>query len=196
MNNSDKVMVTRAGTVRFGWVADPAGLKTTMNTVAHGCADVVAHVLAGDTKWLPKYVGFLFGTAAVPNWSDVGTPSPEQSWSLLSSDLSGLGNSNLQLAPISLTPSITIAPSEGASYTGNAVIFTATSETDGALGFSGSGFKATGIDNLDYIYEAVLLAKPDRRYIPLARVSLISGGTYPQKADSKELALFWQLSFF
>jgi hypothetical protein len=154
--------------------------------------------MGGNTEYVPKYIGFIYGTDAVPvGIGDVTNRS--QSWDDLSSNMSDSVHGNIQISPITLTPSITV--DGGDSYTGNSVVFSAHTRSGaaGVYGFPLTGEFASALDDGHYLYHAMLITKLMRNgivYMPIARVTLADNGSFLPKPEGFELALDWQISFF
>jgi hypothetical protein len=188
------------GSVRWRWYNGDGksvrGPYFQNNQLTYRCGDVLARVLGGDASYAPRYVGFIYGDVADPV---LAAPAVRDvTWATLASELADVAHANMQIAPITLAPSYVVDGSAD-TYYGNGVIFSAhtTTGASGVYGFSLAepydGVLGVG----DYLYHAVLLAKPSTSYIPVARVSLAETGVpYAQKPEGFELALEWQVSFY
>jgi len=165
------------------------------NIITYGGADIMARLLGGDTQYRPAYMGFIYGAAATPAFDDPPV-SRNQSWSGLGTELAADGN--ILISPLAAGPAYTLDGSSS-NYVANAVTLTAHTGTRLELGFTAPGYTGM-LTTGDYFWNAMLITRIVRgtsiEYIPFARVSLSQGGTYPQKPDGFELALFWQVSYF
>lgn len=165
------------------------------NQLSYSSCDVLARMLAGDTDYIPRYIGFIYGPDAEP--VDIAlSDNRYMTWSGLTTELASVGG-NIQIAPFTYSPTTTVDGDE-ARYMSNATVFGAHTRSGAAAAYGFplaapyAGPMAAGAN----LYHAVLLAKP-QDYIVVARVSLRDPGqAYPVKPDGFELALDWQISFF
>lgn len=190
------------GAVSASWVSDSkvVRLPARANQLSYACADAMAMAFAGNQRYIPRYVGFVYGAAEAPVGLTPAT-SRDQTWAGLAANLAEpevVGN--IQIAPLSLTPALGI-DGDPDLYSSNAVTFSAHTRTDASAtyGFPLAAPYAEGLSTGSYLYHAVLLAMPSQRvYVPVARVTLADAmsGAYLQKPDGFELAVEWQVSFF
>ena len=179
------------------------------NITSYAAADIMARLIGNDVLYVPRYMGFIYGSVANPAtplvrpitnraqvWEDIGHDELAQS---------GV-NGNVIISPLASGPIYSVNGS-AVNYTGNSVTLTAhTSLGTGEYGFplgdgTGSSYAAAFVNN-DYIYQVLLITRlvsPTGviTYLPFARADLGGGSdTYPQKLDGEELAIFWDIVFF
>lgn len=191
------------GAIRGKWIDPKTGCEfrhfSRNNTLSYACCDVLAQILGGNSAYVPRYMGFIYGTPLSPALTD--PTSRNQSWDDLGVELSAVTVANIQISPITLTPSIVVNGDE-AKYSGNGVIFSSHTRSGAAgdYGFPLTTVYADVLKTGDYLYHAMLLTKTSEingTYIPIARVSLADiGDPFQAKPDGFELALEWQVSFF
>ena len=205
------------GWVKGFWINPLTGERRVAferhNQLSYGCSDALASLMAGRVTFLPRAIGFIYGTGEGVIYSPAAQApvlvSPavrDQSWAGLQEELS-VANAgtycNMEIAQIVQSPQVVIDASgpSGAVYRGNSVIFMAHTVTGGAgtyafpLTAPYAGALATG----NYLYHAVLLGKTQdltAPYAPLARITLIDGTVYNTKPSGFELSLEWQISFY
>jgi len=172
------------------------------NVISYNAADVMAHLLGGNSQYAPGYIGFIYGgTHATPGFTDPPT-SRDQTWSGLATELADASTKgNILIAPFSNEPGFTVDGST-ALYTGNKVAFAAHSGEVLQYGFATSPADNPYSDALadgDYFYHAMLLSRIVTgsvvSFIPFARVSLKLAAGFPTKPVGWDLALFWDISY-
>jgi hypothetical protein len=159
----------------------------------------MARLVGGDILYLPKYVGFIYGTTATPSIVDPIT-SRVQTWTDLGVELASVGKANILITPFASIPDYTVdaaANLPASIYAGNAVTVSAHTGTRMEYGFT-PGTYADPLADSNYLYHCMLLARlvngSTITYLPYARVSLL-GSSYPQKPVGMELAIFWTITF-
>ena len=178
---------------------------TIKNLTTYAGADIMARLLGGEAQYAPGYIGFIYGDVSNPT-SDLDQilSNRDVSWDSLStelsSDLSGTGvGGNILISPLSAGPGYSI-DGLAANYSGNSVTLTAHSGTRLEYGFPTTAPYAGELEDGDYFWQALLLTRlvvgASVTYLPFARVSLKTGGVYPQKPTNFELALYWSVSIF
>lgn len=183
-------------------------LTPTKNVVVYTAADLLARVLAGDATYLPKHVGFIYGTVPSPALDDPETLSLNvkraHDWAKIATDVAAIGG-NMLVAPLSLTPSISL-DGDSSRYSGNAVTFSAHTGLVEEYAFStlGGTFAST-LDDLDddysqsvYIYHVVLLNRwrsgSTVTYTPFSRAALESA-PFTAKPASFDMGVYWTITF-
>lgn len=169
------------------------------NQLSYFCADILARVFAGSTDYVPRYMGFIYGSDAAP--TELRDPTLRtQTWADLASNMAEI-QGNIQISPITLTPTIVVDGSTDL-YTGNGVVFSAhtRSGSAGTYGFPiVLPYEDDQLNDGKYLYQAMLITRLTTNgvtYIPVARVTLAESGVYLAKPVGFELALEWQISFF
>ena len=174
------------------------GPKLRFNKLSYSCADILAGLVSGRPEYRPTSIGFIYGTS-----EEAGHTLPaigrQQTWNDLAVELADI-TGNIQISAFTLPPAVTIDTVPGSPfYQGNSVTFSSiTRGAGGVYGFEGASY-ADPMTSDSHLYHAMLLTPDPVRagqYIPMARVSLDSAGTYRKKPEGYELALFWQVSFF
>ena len=203
MKSNDRLANWGRGKI-WGHFVNPRTGETTKpfamhNIITYTAADIMARLVGGDTTYIPKYFGFIYGTTATPGLTEPIT-SRNQTWLDLGTELSTVNKGNILISPLASIPGYAVDAPTGVSstiYTGNAVTLSAHTGTRLEYGFA-AGTYADPIADADYIYHCMLLTRivvgSTITYLPFSRVSLLSG-TYPQKPAGMELALFWQITF-
>jgi len=175
----------------------------TRNIVTYTAADIMARMLANQADYIPKYMGFIYGTNAVPALPAL--TSRIQPWSQIASDLSSVaaGKANVLISPYAAAPIVELN-GNSSHYENNAVTVTANSGSRLEYGFSTTGaVYAPALQDdgsSDYMYQALLIARVmsgnTPLYYPFARVSLsdLPGVTYSVKPANWELAVFWKVT--
>lgn len=174
------------------------------NLTTYGGADIMARLLGGEAQYAPGYMGFIYGAAATPD-GDLDDPPSSRlvTWSSLNTELINIEGGgtpgNILISPLSAGPGYSV-DGLAANYDGNSVTLTAHSGTRLEYGFPTSSPYAGELDDGDYFWQALLLSRivvgANVQYLPFARVSLKTGGVYPQKPTNFELALYWSISIF
>jgi len=211
----DRVCDWAKGTV-WGYYFDPRtgerrGHFRTHNIVTYTGADLMARMLANQGDYVPKYMGFIYGTNAAPGLVDPDSlPSSTRRvhpWSRIATDLAGVsaGKANVLISPFTTAPEVSL-DGDAAYYANNACTMAANSGSRLEYGFSTSGatyappLQDDGVS--DYMFQALLLARimsgTQPTYYPFARVSLHDppGLTYSVKPQNWELAVFWKITIF
>ena len=171
------------------------------NIITYSAADIMAHMLGGDTNYIPKYMGFVYGANITPGAALIEPPvSRVQTWSGIGSELADVGvTGNVLIAPMAAGPAYAIDGND-TYYTSNAVTLAAHSGSRLEYGFATAAPYQNALADGDYFYQALLVTRlvngTTKTYLPFARVSLAESGVYPQKIAGYELALFWQISYF
>jgi len=203
------------GTVRWAYVNLRTGERRQVgersNVITYTAADLMARMLGGQTDYVPKYFGFIYGTNAAPGLVDPDTlPASTRRvhpWSQIASDLAGVaaGKANCVISAMTTQPAVSLGvDSDPALYANNAVTLAANTGSRLEYGFSISGgiyapaLQDDGVS--DYMYQAVLLARivaaSGITYYPFARISLADAGVYSIKPANWELALDWTVTYF
>ena len=170
------------------------------NVTTYTAADIMARLLGGDVRYVPGYMGFIYGASDTPG---VALPEPPtsrtQTWDDLASELGDAGvTGNVLITPLAAGPTYTVdgSPSD---YQGNSVTLTAHTGARLEYGFPLFAPFAPALADGDYFYHAMLITRlvngSTITYLPFARVTL-KGADYPQKLAGFELALFWTMSYF
>ena len=167
------------------------------NTITYSGADIMARLVAGDTRYAPGYMGFVYGS------TPPGTEPPVsrmQTWDTIKEELTHTSPaSNVLIAPLSSGPAYSVDGNEEI-YSHNAVTLTAHTGTRLEYGFPTGGVYADELADNNNLWYAMLLTRivsgSTVTYIPFARVTLKNAGQYPVKPENFELALFWQVSYF
>lgn len=204
MKSYDRLADWARGKV-WGYYINPVTGEQTQpfvinNIITYTAADIMARLVGGDTTYLPKYVGFIYGTTATPGIVDPIT-SRNQTWTDLGNELALVSKANVLITPFASIPQYTVdaaASLPSGIYAGNAVIISAHTGTRLEYGFT-PGTYANPLADSNYLYHCMLLTRlvngSTITYLPYARVSLKVGANYPQKPVGMELALFWQITF-
>lgn len=189
--------------------APDAILATRPNVVTYSAADLLARVLAGDDTYLPRHVGFLYGTTPTPPQLE----DPEDleaslkrmhDWSKLATDAAA-NQANMLIAPLAVAPSVGL-DGDAARYAGNAVTFSAHTGMVQEYAFPTSGGAyAAAIADIEaeeygavYVYHAVLLNRWQAGsrivYTPFSRAA-IETAPFTSKPASFDLGVFWTITF-
>ena len=194
-----------SGKVWGYWVNPKTGETTrpfkTHNIITYAGADIMASILGGNTLYIPKHIGFIYGTKAAP-----GIPEPitsrVQNWTDLGTELAPVAKANVLITPFASTPMtsvdqpVTLPPGV---FDGNSVTVSAHTGTRLEYGFTAGATYASPLADANYVYHAMLLTRlvsgSSITYLPFARVSMIDGATYQQKPVGMELAIFWAITF-
>jgi hypothetical protein len=168
----------------------------------------MARVLGGDDTYLPRHIGFIYGTEYSPLLDDPDTlPAATRrahDWSRIASDVAAIGG-NIAIVPMPMAPSLSLDGDSGL-YTSNAVTFTGHTGLVTEYGFSTTGSTyAADLDTVEiaypnalYFYQAVLLNRwqsgTNVTYTPFARAALGSAPFTPKPTDF-ELAVYWTITF-
>jgi hypothetical protein len=169
------------------------------NVITYAAADIMARVIGGDTRYLPGYIGFVYGEVINPGPALIEPPvSRDQNWDSISTELADV-TGNILIAPFSAGAAFSVDPAASTYYDSNAVTLTAHSGSRLEYAFPTSSPYADELADLDYFWHAMLITRivtgNTIEYIPFARVTL-KDPAYPQKPVGFELALFWQVSYF
>jgi len=183
-------------------------LRPNHNVIAYSAADLMARTLAGDETYLPRHVGFIYGTDYSPLLDDPDALPLEtrrvHDWARVASDVAAIGG-NMAVVPLATAPTIG-RDGSAALYTANAVTFTAHTGLTVEYAFSTTGSTfAPGLDALVgeytqdvYFYHAVLLNRWESggriTYTPFSRASLDDAPFSPKPAN-QELGVFWTITF-
>ena len=220
MNSTDSTMIpaTARGDVVLSLV-DPTGrvkipFVARHNTLSYAAAGAVAAAYGGDTSLVPRYIGFVYGEN--PNPIGLAEPSNrDMTWDKIRSEMSEDNVcGNILVSRFIMAPELSTRPASGSNdmaeegkYLKNAVTFRAVTRSGAAGEYafdtSADSKFAGEFSDGKYLYHALLLGEvPCQRcadskiYTPLARVSLMKGGSFRKKPSSYELALDWTVSFF
>jgi hypothetical protein len=183
-------------------------LPNRKNVVAYSAADLMARTQAGDETYLPRNIGFIYGTDYSPLLDDPDALPVEtrrqHDWARIASDVAAIGG-NMLVASLAQAPTVGLDGSS-ALYTANAVTYSAHTGLllEYAFDTSGSTYAQT-LDALEgdyaqsvYFYHAVLLNRWESggqvTYTPFSRAAF---GTAPfdPKPTNLEMAVFWTLTF-
>ena len=177
------------------------------NVVVYPAADLLARILAGDAAYLPRHVGFIYGTNASPGLDDpesLGDLKRMHDWSKITTDVADIGG-NVLVAPLAVAPSISL-DGDPLKYAGNAVTFAAHTGLlqEYAFPTDGSTYARALTDLEDdeyasvYVYHVLLL---NRRqvgsrviYTPFSRAAIESAPFTPKPA-SFDLGVYWTITF-
>ena len=179
------------------------------NVITYSAADLMAHVLAGDDAYLPKHIGFLYGTNPSPLLPDPDSLPADirriHTWASITSDTAAI-NGNILIAPLALTPGVMVDGSVSL-YSGNAVLFTSHTGLgiEYAYPTNGSTF-APSLPDLEgsgtpvpvYFYHVILLNRWEQKgsiiYTPFAR-SALGSAPFDPKPASNHMAVYWTVTF-
>lgn len=169
------------------------------NQLTYAAADTMAQLMAGNTDFAPRFIGFIYGNNASVPGSLVEPSQRAQTWTGLGEELADV-HGNIQIAPLSLTPSIAVDGAAGL-YSGNSAILTAHTSASATYGFPLASPYAGELATGDFLYHVMLLTRRavagGFRYTPVARATLAEPGpVFQTKPDGFELAVDWQISFF
>ena len=81
----------------------PADILRTHNTLSYAAADVLAAAYGGDTRRVPKYIGFIYGTNESPA---LGPISRAMSLESIRTDIEAINKGNMLVVRFSRPPSI------------------------------------------------------------------------------------------
>lgn len=184
-------------------------LDSKSNVVVYSAADLLARILAGDERYLPKHVGFIYGTDSNPGLEDPDQISGElkraHDWSKITTDVEGIPSlGNILIAPLSCAPSVSL-DGDASRYQGNAVTFAAHTGTVSEYAFPTDGVNfAQSISDLEdaqanvKIYHVILLNRfrsgRTITYTPFSRAALESQ-PFTTKPDAFDLGVYWTITF-
>lgn len=181
------------------------------NVVTYSAADLLARALAGDSTYLPRHIGFIYGTDPNPNTlddpEDIGADLKRMhDWSKIASDVANIpGGGNMLVAPLALAPSLSL-DGDAAKYAANAVTFSAHTGLALEYAFPTNGTSyAKSLPDIEaeeygavYVYHAVLLNRwqsgPRIGYTPFSRAA-IESAPFTAKPASFDLGVFWTITF-
>lgn len=157
------------GTIISGYTNERTGLFSPVheqkNLLLYGAADIVAGLLAGDSRLAPSHMYFQYINQAV--YSHVPAAITRSSGRTDFDALTGADYVDYLRAPIVTTPRIVKSPATSLDYRGNNAMFTATSGSVGLVGAidglssAGNYFAASGAQGASHIFSVALVAAPD-----------------------------------
>jgi len=170
------------------------------NVITYTAADIMARLIGGDTTYIPKYMGFIYGKTGTPGAALIEPPvSRIQTQQTISAELATTGvNGNCLVTPLAASPVYAIDGSE-TYYDGNSVTLSAQSGARLEYVFPNATPYATALADGDFFWHAMLLTRlvstsGTISYLPFSRVTL-KQTTYLQKPVGFELAVFWTITF-
>lgn len=181
--------ISAVGSIRAGLVAAggmPDFRVQRPNVITYTAADIMARIAAGDTEYIPRHIGFIYGTTDSPSLpvpdEQTGTALRAHPWSTIRSQVASI-TGNMIIAPLSLKAAVALPTGADATlYSANAATFVARSDNVQEYAFTPGGTYADTVEDiLDasgsvYCYQAVLLSRIQRAatvtYLPFARVAL------------------------
>lgn len=175
------------GVVRMEGVG-PQNLVFT-NTVMTTFKEASARLLVGSTLWRPTHIGFMFGSVAEGDFEgSLSTPNAADTMTTVNEALNAICTShptkrNVVITPLASIPEIVVGASTTITFNGCTIPVT----VDNILDAAGKRDFATG----DYVYNVLLLTKPDNNYRLLARAEVTG---FPVKTADRELAIYWQIT--
>jgi hypothetical protein len=171
--------------------------------ITYSAADIMAKILGDDSSYVPRYMGFVYGTNASATLADPES-TRVHTWDSIATELAGVtGKANVLISPLATSPGYSVDPVGSSYYENNAVTVAAHtgSRLEYAFSTTGSTYAAElQDDGTDAMFQAMLLTRlvdgNTITYIPFSRVSLDISGTYPLKPTGWELSIFWQITYF
>lgn len=173
------------------------------NIITYSAADLMARIMTGDSDYLPKHIGFMYGTV------DSGTTPPdpaltrEHSWADVTSDTSAIALGNILIAPLAITPSVSLDGSD-TYYANNAVTFTSHTGLGIEYAYTPGSEFAESLDYYNnlaapvYVYQVLLLNRWEHKgaviYTPFACAAL-GAAPFTAKPASNHLAVYWTVTF-
>lgn len=214
MKITDCVLPPASGLIRPYLVSKLNGqrlefeLDLRPNVVVYSAADLLARVLAGDPAYLPRHVGFMYGTDPAPAQLE----DPENielalkrmhDWSKIASDTAAIGG-NILISPLAVAPAISL-DGDPAKYAGNAVTFSAHTGLIQEYAFptNGSTFAKALVDIESehtpvYVYHVVLLNRWQSgnriTYTPFSRAA-VESAPFTSKPPSFDMGVYWTITF-
>lgn len=166
------------------------------NMILFEGADVMAALLGGD-------LNFRISHFYLEYKNTVGTPTAptitRDAGRSYFSSLDGSAAHDWVRVPIILNPTLSVVPAESSDYTGNSVIFTATTASvTPATGKSpvANYFLSSGVDGPSKITSLALVASPDRNAESKDRVfSRVNLGTPMPLQPSSNIIFLWAIRF-
>lgn len=183
-------------------------IQRRKNVVAYTAADLMARVMAGDSTYLPRHVGFIYGTTPSPLLDDPDAMPAEtrriHDWSKIASDVAAI-NGNMLVVPLAMAPTVA-RDGSSALYTANAVTFAAHTGLGLEYAFETTGGTyAQTLESLEddygqsiYFYHAVLMTRWESggrvTYTPFSRAAL-EPAPFTARPAGHELGVFWTLTY-
>lgn len=206
MNINDQSELEVRGDIKWQFTSKDVELPihAKSNVITYSAADIMARLVGGDTNYIPKHIGFMYGAdataAALPEPDSLpANIKRKHKWANVTLDTAAV-NANILIAPLVLNPAWSV-DGDTDIYNGNAVTVAGFTGTHLEYAFPTDGATyAAAIGDLSpaYFYQALLLTRQvsgsNITYIPFARVSL-KDGTYPAKPTGFDLSLFWTITF-
>jgi hypothetical protein len=174
------------------------------NVITYAGADLMAQILGGDSSYVPKHIGFMYGTDATAAGLIDPDSLPDSTkrihrWDNITTDVAAI-NANILISPLVLKPAVTVDGSD--VYEGNMITFAAFTGTQLEYAFpTGGATYAAELTTGMYFYQALLLNRKvvgsETLYTPFARVTLRDPVTsnYNAKPSGFDLSLFWSVTF-
>ena len=192
------------GEVRAAFVSktgERIELPSRSNVITYSGADILARILGGDTTYIPKFIGFMYGVSATattlvdPNLLPDATKRVHP-WTTVTADVIA-ASANIIVAPLILNAGFT---AESSTYTSNVLTVAAFTGTSLEYAFPLTSPYAPALATGHYFYQALLL---NRRvvgtnvvYTPFSRVTLRNTDlSYSAKPAGFELSLYWTITF-
>jgi hypothetical protein len=208
----DQVPPPASGRIQPYLSARKSGVRIRLmprdNVVVYSAADLLARTLSGDNSYIPKHIGFIYGTAESPALDDPDSLPANlkraHDWSKIATDTAAI-NGNILIAPLAIATSIAV-DGDAAKYAGNAATFSAHTGLVQEYAFSTTGGTfAPPLEELDkdyaqsaYIYHAILLNRwqsgSSITYTPFSRAALETAPFTPKPA-AFDLGVYWTISF-
>jgi len=171
------------------------------NVITYSAADTMARMVGGYSDYIPRYMGFIYGTNAAAVFADPSL-TRQHTWAGIATELAGItGKANVLISPITSNPALSVTGST-TYYSANTVALQGKTSARTEYGFDTTGStyaSALQDDGSDVMFQALLLTRlvstSGITYIPFARVSLAVSGTYQTKPAGFELGIDWQVDF-
>ena len=172
------------------------------NTIAYNGSDIMAKLLGGDINYIPKYMGFVFGSGTSPTTLS-SSISRSQDWGGILSEVSSIGNSNILITPITINPSFGIDTQNvsTSNYKNNVITFTGITGAVSGAEYGLLGPSAKTLENNDSFYHILLMARIKQvnyapTYIVFSRATLMENNAYPAKIGGWQLGVNWSITFY
>lgn len=159
------------GSIISGYTNERTGLFQPVdeqkNLILYGGADIVASLLSGSSglRISSMYFQYINQASYSHTPAAITRESGRESFDLLT----GADHIDYLRVPIFTTPHISPSPADTSLYTGNSVMFTATSANVGNAGSitgltpAHNYFASTGANGASHIFSVALAATPDPR---------------------------------
>jgi len=171
------------------------------NVITYTAADIMARLLGGDSDYVPRYMGFIYGASATPGAALIDPPTSRiQTWSGLTSELADAAvTGNILITPLSAGPAYSVSGNTS-YYTNNSVMLTANSGRRTEYGFPLTAPYCGALADGNYFYQVMLLTRlvagSTITYLPFARVTLKQGTSYVAKPVGLDLSVEWAEVYF